>query len=282
MGFMTEKTNLYFISILMLLVGGIGLAHVALAHDGEHTAQADVSAETTVEVESSSQSEGGSQNAQGSAEMRANGDVDALDPDVDGDGLSDPDTEAQSSSSQNANANANANAQMKGVDKSTPRMYQGIRMSGTLCGSDADCNDEDDDVHPGDHALEVRVSGDEVRGMSAEAKQNVRARLEAANERNSANDFGISVAQAAIENEDVASIESDDEKTEVRFNTTMRLFGLLPFKTQATARAAAGGEVEIDYPWYSFLARKSDSDVSVFANIASNIRATHDTIVAGE
>ena len=44
-----------------------------------------------------------------------------------------------------------------------------------------------------------------------------------------------------------------EEGAEVRYRTTMKLFGVLPLERELVARVRSGGEAEVDYPWYRFL-----------------------------
>lgn len=279
------------VSITLLLGLFVSVAGTAFAQDG---------------------SDGVSVEARGSAEA----DIDALDADDDDDGVSDGSEGSQGSAgaSGSAGVEAGASADMqtesdaaadgrteaearstKEIDKASPKLIEaraggesdvslgaGVELSGRLCAQSGDCDDADEDVRPGraEGALSVHVSGAEVRGWSAEKKAQVRARLEAISEINSANDFGIETAVAALENENVAEIRSDDEETEVAFDTTMQLFGVIPMEVRAVARAQGDGEARVEYPWYSFLATKTDA--SAYANIAARLRAAHDVAISVE
>lgn len=183
---------------------------------------------------------------------------------------------------------------IKELDKSSPKLIQALRIAedSPLMGegvelyledevceaNDEDCDDDGitDTVSP--RTLSMRVSGETVRGWSPDQKAELARRLQVAGTSTAANDFGLRVAQAAVDNEDVDEIVSDEDVTEVRFRTQMRLLGFIPTRANATARADAGGEVEVDYPWYGFLASKGDS--SIFRSLASELRAVHDVMVS--
>lgn len=328
---MIEKLNIFFISVLVLLVAGVGLAHVALAHDGEHTAQAeaDIRAETEVGTQKesdntsddtdraqnhnssrSNETEGASDGGDLDGDGHADIEVGARDPDDDGDGIpttesGDGDTVDNASeenerardmdsdddgvddgSEQRANYNnsrSNRSTITKEldkaspllmtrlhIDKSSPLLYQGvsIRVPEDVCGSD-DCDDGDRDISPQD--VGIQVSGVTVRGWDAQQKQEVQTRLSAIDQINTANDFGIWVAGQALANENITDIESTDTETRVRYNTQVRLFGFIPFETEATARVDAEGNTDVEFPWYAFLARKGDQ--SMFSGLAADIRA---------
>ncbi|MEX0910046.1 MAG: hypothetical protein WDZ75_01995 [Candidatus Paceibacterota bacterium] len=170
-----------------------------------------------------------------------------------------------------------------GGDQTTPLLYQGLRVRGELCGEDADCNDDDADITPeqAENGLWVRVSGSDARGMSAEAKAQVQERLRVMGEdANTANDFGLRVANAALENETITEIVTNDEETEVRYKTRLRLFGFIPLTVTAVAQANTEGEVRVRYPWYRFLSRVSED--STIKDLALELRTTHDALIATE
>ena len=167
-------------------------------------------------------------------------------------------------------------------DKSTPFLYQGLRVRGEICGENNDCNDDDADVTPEEaqNELWVHVSGSDVRGMSAEAKAEVQERLRTMSETNTANDFGLRVASAALENEAITEIVTNDEETEVRYNTRLRLFGFIPLSATAVARANTEGEVTVKYPWYRVLSRVQEE--SEMTDLALELRTSHDALIAVE
>ncbi|MEX0933315.1 MAG: hypothetical protein WDZ74_01035 [Candidatus Paceibacterota bacterium] len=169
-----------------------------------------------------------------------------------------------------------------GGDQTTPLLYQGLRVRGELCGEDADCNDDDADITPeqAENELWVRVSGSDVRGMSAEAKAQVRERLSVLSETNTANDFGLRVASAALENESITEILTNDEETEVHYRTRIHLFGFIPMTANAVARANTEGEVRVRYPWYRFLSRVSDEET--MKELALELRASHNVLIETE
>jgi len=227
----------------------------------------------------------GDTDADGRADVRRQ-----TDPDDDGDGVPTATDRANYNNSRSNRANIRSDfpggdvaeeriRQLRGIDKSTPLLYQNIRASGSLCPIN-DCDDEDGDTRPDardrrQHALRVAVSGDEVRGASEEAKAEVRQRLQGINEINNANDFGIRVALAALDNEKISDIETDDEQTTIRFRSRARIFGFIPAELRARVEATADGE-RVRYPWYAFLANKDDA--SSLRELAAEIRADHDRL----
>jgi hypothetical protein len=170
--------------------------------------------------------------------------------------------------------------QIRGIDKATPLLYERIRTSGSLCPVN-DCDDINEEQRPDAtqrrQALRIEVSGDEVRAASDEAKVEVRRRLQEIDAGNNANDFGIRVAMAAIDNEAITDIVTDDEQTTVRFRTPARIFGIFPAQLSARVEATTEGE-RVRYPWYAFLASKED--VSSLRELAAEIRANHDSLFA--
>lgn len=169
------------------------------------------------------------------------------------------------------------------IDEDSPLLNAGVelRMQGEVCdANDEDCDDDGVSTPLSPQALSIYVSGETVRGWDPDKKAELTRRLQAAGTSTSANDFGLRVAQAAINNDDVTEIETDDESTAVRFNTRMRLFGFIPTQVNATARADADGEVTVDYPWYSFFASKGDG--TIFTSLAAELRAAHEAMISVE
>lgn len=80
----------------------------------------------------------------------------------------------------------------------------------------------------------------------------------------------LMVTQQLLNDERIESISVTGEQTEVRYKSTLRLFGLIPLEREVRATMAPAGEVSIDYPWYSFLASKPDTSVikSLFDRLA--------------
>lgn len=251
-------------------------------------AQTEASVEAEVSAQQSSDANRGTQADEES-------DMDAQDMDADGDGVPTTSGEAQGNAGQNDRATVQSNvrveqgtgaaaAAQKEIDKASPKLYQAIEISGSVCAETGDCDDEEGDVFPGSEGaakLQVRVSGDEVRGMSAEAKADVQARLETLSEINDANDFGLRVAGAALEQEALTEVRSSDEATEVEYTTTVNIFGFIPARVQATAQARANGDAEVNYPWYSFFAT-GDANRDAMAALAADIRADHEVLISVE
>jgi len=206
------------------------------------------------------------------------GEFDILDPDSDDDGLPTalPVKEIDKASPKLMEA------RVQSGDKSTPLLYQGLRVRGELCDEGGDCNDDDAEITPeeAENELWVRVSGDDLRGMSVEAKTQVQERLRTMTETNTANDFGLRVANAALENEAITEIVTNDEETEVHYRTRLSLFGFIPMNATAVARANTEGEVTVRYPWYRFLSRVSEE--RTMTDLALELRESHDTLITAE
>ncbi|MEX0672942.1 MAG: hypothetical protein WDZ82_01675 [Candidatus Paceibacterota bacterium] len=246
----------------------------------------DTDADGHADVRTESDSDGRAQNHNSSRSNETEGVVDPHDEDDDGDGV--PTRTGVTKELDKATPSLRATKEIDAaspklmdvlmIDQSSPLLYQGVSIR-QVCGSD-DCDDEDSVESLTRSNISLRVSGAEVRGWNPEQKEAVRARLAAANEVNSANDFGIKVASAAIENEEVEDIATDAEATEVTYNSRVYLFGFIPKSVTAVARAEADGDVSVDYPWYGFLSRKGDQ--SFGSTLAATIRADHDAMISVE
>ncbi|MEX2369335.1 MAG: hypothetical protein WD552_03020 [Candidatus Paceibacterota bacterium] len=227
--------------------------------------------------------EAGDTDADGRADVSRH-DPDFNDPDDDGDGVSDAAERAGYNNSRSNRSTLRAAAikeidkssptlsRLRGGDKSTPKLIESLRASGLLCPEDrcvATSSDAEEQI------LRLRVNAAEVRGASEDAKAEARARLAAADEVNDANDFGLRVAIAALDNESIEDIETDDEQTTVRFRTPARFLGFIPVDLRARVEADSDGE-RVRYPWYAFLASKEDN--SSLRELATQIRADHDRL----
>lgn len=234
-------------------------------------------------------------------EARSESEVEAQDADDDGDGVDDADSAevevgaGASSANERAQSETEANARVNaikeidksspkvierlGIDQSSPLLYQGVsvRVRENTCPEGETCVGNGEEARP--DIAEIRVSGEDVRGWSEEQKEVVRQRLAAADEKNDANDFGIRVASAAVENENVVDIISDEEHTEITYDTRVRLFGFIPTSVRATAQARSNGEARVSYPWYAFLASKGE-DRETFTSLVTELRSAHNAILS--
>jgi len=148
---------------------------------------------------------------------------------------------------------------------------------GRLDGIDVHFRDLDSDgdgISDLDELSTVSVNGRAVRGWNPETKDAVRARLAAATDRNDANDFGLRVAMHAIDNEEITDIRVGESTASIIFETRLRFLGLIPVTVTAETVAHSNGEVRTSYPWWSFLATKSQSErISVLRDIAVRLAA---------
>lgn len=151
---------------------------------------------------------------------------------------------------------------------------------GALRGIEINFHDDDSDNdglgdetarRPGDPIpdIDITVNAADVRGWDPKTKEAIHARLAEIDEVNTSNDFGIWMASRALDDEKILSMNSTPVQTEIRYQARLRLFGFLPLTTEVSARATLAGEAEIDYPWYAFLATKSDH--TVITNLVSDI-----------
>ena len=83
-----------------------------------------------------------------------------------------------------------------------------------------------------------------------------------------------------MQNDSIKEITTADNETEVKFETEIKLFGFIPIKTTATIEVEGDGEVEVDYPWYAFLALKSDTPM--LQQLAIDIQQDFETLVVSD
>jgi hypothetical protein len=106
----------------------------------------------------------------------------------------------------------------------------------------------------------LRVNADEVRGWSDEEKESLKNFLNENKNLNNSEVRAAKIAQMSMENEKIESIDLDEEKAEVNYRSRMKLFGFIPVEKSVRATMNNEGRVEMNYPWYSFLATRPDDD----------------------
>ena len=137
--------------------------------------------------------------------------------------------------------------------------------------------DEDGNLATSTRVLRhLSVSGDEVRSWNEQERAEFARYRELVQERNAPEVLLAEVTGLVLENERVRELEVDEQETRMTYRAQLRLFGLIPMEREVTARATEVDAMEIDYPWYSFLARKPDTAAieSLFSALSSTIR-TH-------
>jgi hypothetical protein len=82
----------------------------------------------------------------------------------------------------------------------------------------------------------------------------------------------LRITQHMLDDDRIEEIEANETESHVRYRANLRLFGFIPVEREVEATAQAGGEVEVDYPWYSFLASKPDT--AAIKNIFSLVSET--------
>ncbi len=131
----------------------------------------------------------------------------------------------------------------------------------------------------------LTVLASEVRGWNPETKEAVQARLEANDQNNDANDFGLYVAMHAIENAGIRKIEVEEQEMEgevkadvsVEYDATLRFLGFWKRVVPATATVTADGETEVtvDAPlWLRLLSVRDDNEN--YLEVAQDIQAKHE------
>ncbi len=121
----------------------------------------------------------------------------------------------------------------------------------------------------------LSVRGDEVRAWSDQERAEFARFRELTQERNTPETLLADVTSLIIENDRVRELEVDETEARMTYRAQLRLFGFIPMEREVTARAAEVDAVAIDYPWYSFLARKPDTPAieNVFSSLSTTIAA---------
>lgn len=197
---------------------------------------------------------------------------DYVDADSDGDGLP-TDTELDS-----------------GRDRATPLLWQGLRENP---GSIDSGNDDDptpqaavfmkfddingevrEDTETGERRLSrVAVAARDLRNWTNDDREAF-TRLREAVADNTPEAASLRITEQMLQDDRIEAIEASETEARVQYRTTMRVLGFIPVERNVTARTQANGTVEIEYPWYRFLATTPDSD-----RITSILQDTLDILV---
>lgn len=121
----------------------------------------------------------------------------------------------------------------------------------------------------------ISVRGDEVRAWSDQERAEFARFRELAQERTTPETLLADITSLIIENDRVRELEVDETEARMTYRAQLRLFGFIPMEREVTARAAEVDAVAIDYPWYSFLARKPDTSAieNIFSSLGTTIAA---------
>jgi len=135
----------------------------------------------------------------------------------------------------------------------------------------------------GDGAIDVvveklHINGVEVRGWDQGKKEAILARVQVSGESTTVNDLGLRVAAATIEHEDILSIDTNEQETDVAYIAKIKLFGFIPKMVVVNAKAQTDGTVTVEYPWYAFLAAKGDQ--TIYNSLALELRSRHDVAMS--
>ena len=121
---------------------------------------------------------------------------------------------------------------------------------------------DDTDESDQERVAALQVKGDDVRGWSEEERtawQEYRASKASSTVAERVMEKMIEQTQS---NERVRKISANENVVEMRYQARLKLFGFIPMEREVRAESNAAGEVEIDYPWYSFLATKPDTNIA--------------------
>jgi len=133
------------------------------------------------------------------------------------------------------------------------------------------------------------VNGSEVRGWDPKTKEAVAARLQANDAKNNANDFGLYVAQKAIENDKIENItvteegldmknnKSNNPAVSISYNATIKFLGIFNVNVPAVASIDASEKTNVDYRgnWLiNLLSIKGNQ--SIYTNLALDIKVARD------
>lgn len=124
---------------------------------------------------------------------------------------------------------------------------------------DDDEDDNEDEDSSDDKDERDSFDAEKIRRWSDEEKQ---AFLETKSEQaaeNHAQKRERKVTEKILEDENIESVEGDEDEVEIEYKTSVRLFGFIPMNNRADVKVRADGTVDFDYPWYGFLSTKPNT-----------------------
>lgn len=179
------------------------------------------------------------------------------------------------------------------MSTATPLLQSGITMTIIADTCDAtkttDCDDGDTDDAASPASFGISVAGVTVRGWNPDQKQMLREQASTLTTAETPNDFGIWLVSKILDDTSITNVDITSDGVRVQYETEARLLGIIPITLPTTARmgrmktgdmtlsSGSVAEVEVEYPWYSFLVRKkvqSDQIVSSTREIADNYNAS--------
>jgi hypothetical protein len=105
---------------------------------------------------------------------------------------------------------------------------------------------------------QVAVSARDVRNWTEEDRAAFTA-LRQTVASNTPEAASLRVTQQLLNDNQIEEIAVNETGSSVRYRASLRLFGFIPVESEIEATAQLGGKVVVDYPWYSFLATKPDT-----------------------
>jgi type VI protein secretion system component Hcp len=292
----------YIILVAILLGGGTSIAYAQTQEAEGTSAEGAIAISVQEELNSSASTSEGGTKAQDYNSSRSNttAPADALDDDSDGDSLEDlsvsTDGEIDKATpvlyQNRVGAEGSLEAGVQGVesigkelDKATPLLFRADGSSEVgfqaefRAGATASSSGTQAQVSAEEGVLKrVSVNAVEVRSWDNETKDAIREHVSEGMVVQSSNDFGLRMAQVALDQDEIRNIESTETETTVEYDTEIKLFGFISMNVRATVRARADGEVDVKYPWYSFLASKGDQ--AAYMSLAQELRADHDAAMS--
>ncbi len=107
-----------------------------------------------------------------------------------------------------------------------------------------------------DRIAALQVRGDDVRSWSVEEREAWREYRDNPENNRSEEILAEHMIERTQADERIKEIRVDSESAEVEYLADMRLFGFLKLQRNVTATVNTENKVNINYPWYSFLASK--------------------------
>jgi hypothetical protein len=113
----------------------------------------------------------------------------------------------------------------------------------------------------------VKIEG-EIKINRADVEAEDRLLTKSAQTVNTSADLNAYAAGAITGDEGVDSMNFSGDAVEVRYKQRGRLLAVIPMTFYVTAVAHSNGEVEVEYPWYSFLTVDNRTEVETQVDLA--------------
>ena len=121
----------------------------------------------------------------------------------------------------------------------------------------------------------LEINGQHLREWNDEQRENLRRFQEEAAEPGSPEFIAARISSLVLANDRIEDLVVSEVETSMYYRDRLRLFGFIPVERDTFVRGSDVDDIEIDYPWYSFLASKPERENirTVFSSLSQELSA---------